>query len=671
MATEPIVLPEKECDLVMRGGVTSGIVYPRAVLGLQKTYRFRNIGGTSAGAIAAAITAAAEYGRENEGYAKLEKAQEQICSEKFLFDLFQPSEKTRPLMDTALALSASLGAGRLRGMRTQVLGEIDTTLGRTTPDAYRAGRFKGAVWGALAGSLLGALTGLILMVTIGLAASPGGWTFALLLLVPVLVLGTLFGWVGTRLGGPILGAYKLFRVLTKQLPEENYFGICTGRRTPGSGDREALTEWLNEQINRLAGKDPGEPLTFGDLGGKNIEVDGQSKPVGITLKMVTTNLNHGEPYVFPREQNTFLFNEDEMRDFFDEDVVEYMIDNAYESQSIDELPDRFYFLPPGDKLPVIVAARMSLSFPILLSALPLHTIKSTAYEDKVEGVPFELKKEHLQRNWFSDGGICINFPIHFYDAWFPTRPTFGINLVPLHEGETSVTHSVNKPDVYEGRPNAGEGTRLDVEEPAERVFLPRPNDPDNPEHGEFKGLIGFLSAILSSAMNFRDTMQSRLPSYRERVVQVRLRSTEGGLNLDMPERTITFMNDIGNEVARRLHGFAFDHHQWVRFRVLMEQLETQLEATEWALGQEDVTQLLKRQRSQDFPYDVEFPRDTDMDPESWCTEAIANLEDLRTFIRNWLPPGYEAGSPTSSSRNFFRSVSDAEPKPELRVVPKL
>ena len=51
-----------ECDLVMRGGITSGIVYPRAIAKLAETYNFRSIGGTSAGAIAAAATAAAQLG---------------------------------------------------------------------------------------------------------------------------------------------------------------------------------------------------------------------------------------------------------------------------------------------------------------------------------------------------------------------------------------------------------------------------------------------------------------------------------------------------------------------------------------------------------------------------------------------------------------------------------
>ena len=59
---------ERSCDLVMKGGITSGVVYPKAIVQLSRTYRFRNIGGTSAGAIAAVITAAAEYGRADGGF---------------------------------------------------------------------------------------------------------------------------------------------------------------------------------------------------------------------------------------------------------------------------------------------------------------------------------------------------------------------------------------------------------------------------------------------------------------------------------------------------------------------------------------------------------------------------------------------------------------------------
>lgn len=42
-----------ECDLVLKGGITSGIVYPSAIAEISTDHRFRSVGGSSAGAIAA------------------------------------------------------------------------------------------------------------------------------------------------------------------------------------------------------------------------------------------------------------------------------------------------------------------------------------------------------------------------------------------------------------------------------------------------------------------------------------------------------------------------------------------------------------------------------------------------------------------------------------------
>src|SRR5271170_3011840 len=72
----PKNVPKKMCDLVMKGGVTSGVVYPAAITELSKEYRFASIGGTSAGAIAAGVAAAAEYARaggKTEAFAQIEK----------------------------------------------------------------------------------------------------------------------------------------------------------------------------------------------------------------------------------------------------------------------------------------------------------------------------------------------------------------------------------------------------------------------------------------------------------------------------------------------------------------------------------------------------------------------------------------------------------------------
>ena len=38
--------PLQYCDVVMKGGITSGVVYPGAVCELAKSYQFKNIGGS-------------------------------------------------------------------------------------------------------------------------------------------------------------------------------------------------------------------------------------------------------------------------------------------------------------------------------------------------------------------------------------------------------------------------------------------------------------------------------------------------------------------------------------------------------------------------------------------------------------------------------------------------
>lgn len=54
----------------MKGGITSGFVYPAAIQELARKYRIRNIGGTFAGAVAAALAAAVEHAREDGGFAR-------------------------------------------------------------------------------------------------------------------------------------------------------------------------------------------------------------------------------------------------------------------------------------------------------------------------------------------------------------------------------------------------------------------------------------------------------------------------------------------------------------------------------------------------------------------------------------------------------------------------
>ena len=116
--------PDLECDIVMKGGITSGVIYPLAVCELAQTYRLHSVGGASAGAIAAAAAAAAEVGRASlaagiEGAAGESRSlpagflglaqfptlltQDQADGRSLLFHLFRPQPETRRLFELLTA----------------------------------------------------------------------------------------------------------------------------------------------------------------------------------------------------------------------------------------------------------------------------------------------------------------------------------------------------------------------------------------------------------------------------------------------------------------------------------------------------------------------------------------------------------------------------------------
>jgi hypothetical protein len=93
-----------ECDLVMKGGITSGVVYPLAACELARSHRFRSIGGSSAGAIAACLVAAAEYGRDTGGFNRLAALPDEIGP--IIPKLFTPGPRTRTVHAALMRPSA-------------------------------------------------------------------------------------------------------------------------------------------------------------------------------------------------------------------------------------------------------------------------------------------------------------------------------------------------------------------------------------------------------------------------------------------------------------------------------------------------------------------------------------------------------------------------------------
>jgi hypothetical protein len=317
--------------------------------------------------------------------------------------------------------------------------------------------------------------------------------------------------------------------LRRDLPT-NHLGLCSGM--PGrSGAEPALTQWLADEIDTLAARRPDEgPLTFGDLTERGIE-----------LAMFTTDLSAGVQSRLPFESRIWAFKPEEMRQLFPARVVDWMVEHAATPRDNDdrEVFERFaadglHPLPPPADVPVIVGVRMSLSFPILLGTVPLHAFDYTRNPPKII------------RHRFSDGGITSNFPIHFFDHAVPDAPTFGINLRRVKR---------LRPD------------------PADNVSMPDDNrDGILARSKEVETLGAFVGALRNSVQNWADSMQTRVPGYRDRIVAVEHTKSEGGMNLDMDQPVVLGLAERGRFAGERAAQFDLVNHRWVRFRSFLEVL---------------------------------------------------------------------------------------------------
>ncbi|HEU5231159.1 MAG TPA: hypothetical protein VFU49_25280, partial [Ktedonobacteraceae bacterium] len=194
------------------------------------------------------------------------------------------------------------------------------------------------------------------------------------------------------------------------------------------------------------------------------------------------------------------------------------------------------------------------------------------------------------------------------------------------------------------------------------VYLPPAEDRPDPEWTRIDQLFPFLLAIFGTSQNYRDTMQANLPSYRERIVQIRLSDNEGGLNLAMPPDIIKEVVDKGAEAGQMLSNpetFNFEHHWWVRFLVLMAQLEENIESMEEVLvNTPDIEERIKQELADELGYPY-------CHDERWCDEALLRIKDLTTMICSWKQAAERWKQPT------FFSADAPLPKPVLRVTPPI
>lgn len=565
------VAPDLECDVVMKGGITSGVIYPLAVCELAQTFRLRSVGGASAGAIAAAAAAAAEVGRRSQtsphqhgviaespalaaGFLGLSQfpdllTQSQGDGKSLLFHLFRPQPETRRLFDLLMSVLDAAAHLRKPGKNRSVTRLV--TAGITGAVRHPRG---GAVLGLLPG------LGLLMLGLIGLFATQAA--LGIVMSIMLMLVGALIAPLGLAIA--VLGA--VLRDV-KRLPSAG-FGMCSGM-----GEREtdvALTPWLYGRLQELAGRPADQPLTFGDLHAHDID-----------FQVMTTNLSRAEPLVMPWSDDVYFFEPAEFEKLFGKKIVEAMIAKPppLPSGAVKRRARQVLLLHAGSKrplphasdLPIIVATRMSLSFPLLIAAVPLYAVDYTrqANRDYAAKVgdwladnPDGTLDQHAAAiaapefdiNWFSDGGLTANLPVQFFDAPLPTRPTFAIDLARFGAGR--------RPDADERKnsylPTVNQGG---LRRRTAR-WKPQP----------LSQMVAFGLSLIQTARSWVDEASLVMPGYRDRVVTVYQDEMEGGLNLSMPAPVVDRLSLRGRFAAQKLAdrfgpgGDGWPNHRWLRFR---------------------------------------------------------------------------------------------------------
>jgi hypothetical protein len=609
-----------DCDLVLEGAVSSAVVYLALVAGMSRRYRFRSLGGASSGAAVAAAAAVAEASR--------------IASGK--------DDGFRGVFRFALWL------GRRQSGRSHLLRMFQPAPALRLPFRALVGLFALASWSHPWRARLARLAGFVALVfAFSVMLALLGQFFAPVAEVSRAYLLAVFQ-IGLAVA--LLGALALWRWL--RALTDQHFGLCTGMPAGSAdGGGGALTPVLHELFNRLLGRCARDrPVVFAELW--RCDGSGPDAERAIDLQVVTTVLQQRRSLHLPGQPGDdplrdYFYDPEEWRRLFPEPVMDWLRRHARVTVPVEIVRRvglrtevrRLLALPEPQHLPVIVAVRLSVSFPGLLSAIPVYTLaQGHGLSPNMADEPARFRPVRV---YFTDGGMTSNLPIHFFDEALPRWPTFAVNLFQLDADRPA--NPDDRTVFFEARRNQPE-TR-----PHELAARP----------GGRPGIVAFLTELVITAKDWRDTTQRTLVGFRERVLHIGLPPGYGSLNLGMSRRQVVGLVRQGARAARCVAAdfslpaapgqpSRWDEHRWLRLRAVLTAAQdwlrplTEAIAAHGIRGELGYRELLRHPR----PPGPAFP-----DDENTLRQAEALLDALDAAGRTVAPgPDLGANLPEATPR---------------------
>jgi hypothetical protein len=400
-------------------------------------------------------------------------------------------------------------------------------------------------WALVSGFRISSIVGAVIGAIVPFVLWRMGYTSAR----AAIVLGTLWVLAAMTLSALVAAALTLPSILRR-----NNFGLASGYRAGGRLGDPPLMNWFYDFLNQVAGLPASQPLTFRHLHEAPLGNDVTGSPRVVNLEMMTTNLTHGRPHRLPFPENeapTFYFSPGRVGE-----ALSTGSDRAPEAPSAVARSETTKRREPG----AVRAAHRRPAGDRRCSHEPQLSRTLQRGAVVVRRFHAEEEPEPAAGHAAGSGAVLV----------FGWRSQQQLSRAPLRRAAAAMADVRDQPQAAASGSSGRKRLRL----PAvleRRGLQPRWNRFDDGSSAHQIG--GFVGALIDSMQSWRDNLAARMPGYRNRIVHIAQKPSEGGLNLSMDPEVIKKLSDRGQLAGVKLRTeFDFNNHVWVRYRVFVSSL---------------------------------------------------------------------------------------------------